>query len=123
MFCNHGCNGSYNLCINGYVSVDNEVDVDPNQPPESLLLNQKQGRAFSPALDRNFRQELTGGDMANRDIKKGEEILCNYLEFIGDAKDWAEDVRGLQGQCAGTALGDVSSYEQESHSHSRLPGP
>lgn len=109
MFCNHGCNGSYNLCVHG--SVDNEVDVDPSQPPESIL---KWGSAFSPALERNLHQALTHGDTTNRDIKKGEEILCNYLEFIGKAVDWEEDVRGLQGQCAGTELGDISSYEQKS---------
>jgi hypothetical protein len=111
MFCNHGCNGSYNLCYHG--SVDNEADVDPNQPSDSLLLL-KWGSAFSPALERNFRQILTSGDTTNRDIKKGEEILCNYLEFIGDASHWEEDVLGLQGQCAGTELGDISSYEKES---------
>ncbi len=110
MFCNHGCNGSYNLCVHG--SVDNEATVDPNQPPDSVLL--KLGIGFSPALERNFRQVLTSGDTTNRDIKKGEEILCNYLEFIGNAAHWEEDVSGLQGQCAGTELGDISSYEKES---------
>ena len=44
-------------------------------------------------------------------IKKGEEILCNYLEFIGSASHWAEDIRGLQGQCAGTEVGEISAYE------------
>lgn len=107
MFCNHGCNGSYNL---GHGSADNEVDADPNQPPESLLLK----GGFNPALERNLRQALTSGETTNRDIKKGEEILCNYLDYIGDAAYWEEDVRGLQGQCAGTELGDISSYEQAS---------
>ena len=56
---------------------------------------------------------MTVGDVTKRDIKKGEEILCNYLDFIGEAASWEEDVRGLQGQCAGTELGDISSYERE----------
>jgi len=109
MFCNHGCNGTYNLCPDD--ANDSEASVDPNQPPESL--SSIWGSAFSPAVERNLRQALISGDKTNRDIKKGEEILCNYLEFIGRASDWEADVRGLQGQCAGTELGEISFYERE----------
>jgi len=109
MFCNHGCNGTYNLCHDD--ANDSEDSVDPDQPPESL--SSTWGSAFSPAFERNLRQALISGDKTNRDIKKGEEILCNYLEFTGRASDWEADVRGLQGQCAGTELGEISFYERE----------
>ncbi len=107
MFCNHGCNGTFNLRNDDFANYT-EANVDPNQPPESIFLS---GSAFSPVLERNLRQMLTSGDKTNRDIKKGEEILCNYLEFIGSASHWAEDIRGLQGQCAGTEVGEISAYE------------
>lgn len=110
MFCNHGCNGSYNYnAPDGFNG--NEADIDLNQPPK--LSKFRFGSPFNPALERNLRHAMTVGDVTKRDIKKGEEILCNYLDFIGEAASWEEDVRGLQGQCAGTELGDISSYERE----------
>eukprot|EP00986_Skeletonema_menzelii_P012980 scaffold7348_cov144-Skeletonema_menzelii.AAC.2 len=110
MFCNHGCNSTYNYSAKG---VDgNEADIDLNQPPD--WIDQRWwGSPFSPALERNLRQMMTSGDVTNRDIKKGEEILCNYLGFIGVAAHWEEEIRGLQGQCDGTELGEISSYERE----------
>jgi hypothetical protein len=108
MFCNHGCNGTHNL---GSVDVNyTEFNVDPKHPPESIISSRE--KAFAPARERNLREVLTHGDTTNRDIKKGEEVLCNYLEFVGDSSAWEEDVRGLQGQCTGTELGEISAYER-----------
>lgn len=111
MFCNHGCNGTFNLG-DRYFANYNEANIDSNQPPppKSIFLL---GSAFSPAAERNLRQMLTTADKTNRDINEGEEILCNYLEYIGSASHWEEDIRGLQGQCAGTELGEISAYEQD----------
>jgi SET domain-containing protein len=47
-----------------------------------------------------------------RDIKAGEEILSNYLDFSSDEKFWAHDVVDLRNICSGVALGEVTEYEQ-----------
>ena len=105
MFCNHGCNGTYNLGDDFDNST--ESSVDPYHPPDFRT------SPFNPSIERNLHHKLSSGDMTNRDIKKGEEILCNYLEFVGHVLHWEEDVLGLQGQCAGTELGAISDYEKE----------
>lgn len=86
-FCNHGCNGTYNYGEDG-VKVT-EMNVDLNHVPEGLLTKAKS--VYSPVTERHLRQIL-GGDYTLRDIKKGEEILCNYLAYVGDPEDWKEEV-------------------------------
>lgn len=33
------------------------------------------------------------GDYTLREIKKGEEILCNYLYFVGDPDEWEAEIQ------------------------------
>jgi hypothetical protein len=50
-----------------------------------------------------------------RAIKKGEELLDNYLGMSGSASGypgfWKTDVLGLKAQCQGEGIGLVSAYE------------
>ena len=86
-FCNHGCNGTYNYGDN---DIDfTEMNVDENQPVDSLF---NQAHVYSPIFERHLRQILGTGDETLRQIKKGEEIFCNYLSFIGHRDDWKEDI-------------------------------
>lgn len=68
---------------------------------------------FNPVVDRHLRFQA---DTSLRDIKAGEEILCNYLTFssTGNAEDWANDVQDLRAQCSGQAVGEVTDYESRS---------
>ena len=112
MFCNHGCNGTYNY---GVVTGFTEANVDLKQPPELPTHFRKalfhNASAFSPVVERNIRQYLSSGDVTNRVIKQGEELLCNYLEYIGSPQDWEEEIRSLRGQCDGSEVGDITDYE------------
>ena len=60
-----------------------------DHPPANVLNDAK---VYSPVLERHIRQVLSIGDQTLRDIKKDEEIFCNYLSFIGDPNDWEQDV-------------------------------
>lgn len=76
-----------------------EVNVDDmdDDPPDVV---------FNPIRERHMRQWLSTGDYTLRDIRKGEEILCNYVDYIDDPDDWdnelAEWVYLDWGVCLGT---------------------
>mmetsp|Transcript_12306 Transcript_12306/g.18875 ORF Transcript_12306/g.18875 Transcript_12306/m.18875 type:complete len:550 (+) Transcript_12306:162-1811(+) len=105
MFCNHGCNGTYNF---GRVTGFTEANVDLKEPPESIF---RKPRAFDPVTERNMRQDLSSMSSTNRAMKQGEELLCDYLSYVGSAQYWEEDIASLRGQCDGSEVGDISSYE------------
>jgi hypothetical protein len=68
--------------------------------------------AYNPVMDRNMRGIMCSVSRALRDIKAGEEILDNYLAFVGSEDDWEEDIRSLRNQCTGTGIGEVLEYEK-----------
>jgi len=123
MFMNHGCNGTNNY---GYETdedspmfglTESNVDlININMADIKYeLLNE--ASTYSPAEERNLWHKLNSGDYAFRDIKKGEEILTDYLVFSG-ADSFKHDVRGLQAQCMGVGHGDISEYEAYDDSES-----
>jgi len=105
MFCNHGCNGTYNY---GVITGFTEANVDLKQPPEMII---GKSSAFSPVTERNMRQYLSGGDATNRVIKQGEELLCDYLGYVGNPQYWEEEIVSLRGQCDGSGVGDITYFE------------
>lgn len=66
-----------------------EMNVDIDSPPADI---QNKAMVYSPVIERHLRQITSLGDYFLRDVKSGEEITCNYLSFIGDKADWAEEV-------------------------------
>lgn len=106
-FCNHGCNGTYNYGDDE--STVTELNADINFAPEDV---QNKAVPFSPVYERHLRQILALGDYFLRDIKQGEEILCNYLSFVGESADWKEEVENLRSECAGDIMGTVQAYER-----------
>lgn len=108
-FINHGCNGTYNSG-NG-VSKDTEYTIDTSRAPEDV--NGYVPSRYHPVVDRHMNMLLYGGDFALRDIKAGEEILNNYLDFSGDTSDWKKEVVALRAQCSGEDVGIVKNYEEE----------
>jgi len=99
-FCNHGCNGTYNIGDDDYEFT--EMNVDLNHAAEDVL---NEAHVWSPVIERHLRQTASIGDTTMRDIKKGEEILCNYLSFIGELDYWKEEAMSLRDQCAGESMG------------------
>jgi hypothetical protein len=63
---------------------------------------------FNPVIDRHLRYMA---DHSNRDIQAGEEILDNYLVFVGDEEDWGPYVTYVRALCSGEDVGIVTSYE------------
>merc|ERR1712194_63898 len=115
LFCNHGCNGTYSFgSEEGQELGLTETNVDLNRIPEAL--QDEEASVYSPLFERHLRQKLTFGvDTTLRDIRQGEEILCDYLEYVGtDLEDWRDDVVGLREQCTGEAMGFIQGYEQHS---------
>lgn len=107
-FVNHGCNGTYNIGVHTDV---NEFTISIDDPPENLLGRSESVHLFNPAVDRGYVYVNGGPNAALRDIRAGEEILDNYLLFIGTGDYWEADVTGLRNQCLGQA-GDVVEYEE-----------
>lgn len=66
---------------------------------------------YNPVMERNPRMP----EIIIRDIAAGEEILDNYLGFIGHEGDWVYDVQMLRDQCRGIGVGEVVSYETDSY--------
>jgi len=104
-FVNHGCKGSYNV---GAVTDEDEFGVDLKAPAEEGKSHTGTS-VFNPVIDRHL---FFSGDSSIRDIKAGEEILDNYLVFIGGEEAWEYDVMQLRQQCSGedTKL-SVTEYE------------
>jgi len=118
LFANHGCNGSFNY---GFIeSEDGEIkftesNIDLDNAAEIMEhFTSRPGDPYSPVLDRNWRHSLNSGDYILRDVKEGEEILCDYLSFVGYIIEFKEEVLSLRAQCAGEGVGVVTEYESES---------
>lgn len=108
-FANHGCNGQYN---NGFDTGDlNEMTADLTEMPAILDAKASTSGAYNPVNDRNLRLLISGTETTLRDIKAGDEILDNYLAFVGHQSDWEFDILHLRAQCSGEQVGDITLYE------------
>ena len=107
-FVNHGCKGEYNVGIE--TDVD-EFSADLDEPIEGLNGKSHTGTSiFNPVIDRHLLSHV--GDLSIEGIDAGEEILDNYLAFVGSEEDWEEDIRGLRRMCKGMRVeGSVTDYE------------
>lgn len=91
------------------------MNVALDEVPEDLL--HTVDVVYSPLNERHLRQRLSSGDKTLRNIQQGEEILCDYLSFVGNPEDWEEDVVGLREQCSGEAVGNIQEYELQNGMH------
>lgn len=76
-FCNHGCNGTYAYGNEDGEAGLTEMNVPLDQAPGDF--RNEAWQVYSPVFERHLRQQLSVGDFALRDIRRGEEILCDYL--------------------------------------------
>lgn len=67
-----------------------EMSVDLHHAEGELV---ESAPIFSPVAERHMRL-FSVQEFSMRDVKQGEEILCNYLEFTGDSDYWEEEVMG-----------------------------
>mmetsp|Transcript_49692 Transcript_49692/g.75024 ORF Transcript_49692/g.75024 Transcript_49692/m.75024 type:complete len:102 (-) Transcript_49692:89-394(-) len=66
---------------------------------------------YNLVVARHLPHNQNSGDVALRDIKAGEEILNNYLDFTSSEKHWKADVLDLRNQCLGKGVGSITDYE------------
>ena len=109
-FVNHGCNGTSNLSEKLPFTESNANFTDPL----FLDLIQKQwaggeGRVYNPAQLRDTASLVMVSNHVP--IRKGEELLDNYIDFITDVKMLEKELTDLKTQCAGESLGIISGYE------------
>lgn len=106
-FVNHGCRGEYNV---GLETEEDEFSADPDEPIELLNGKSHTGTSiFNPVIDRHLSHS---GDMSLEDIEEGDEILDNYLAFVGSEEEWEEDIEHLRSVCRGKLTeGTVNEYE------------
>lgn len=87
-----------------------EASADLSKPIESLDGKFHGSSLFDPVVDRHLFRSV---DTSNEFIPAGEELLDNYLAFIGGEESWAADVNDLRAQCSGQATeGSVTEYEE-----------
>mmetsp|Transcript_20520 Transcript_20520/g.37382 ORF Transcript_20520/g.37382 Transcript_20520/m.37382 type:complete len:889 (-) Transcript_20520:246-2912(-) len=108
-FCNHGCNGTYNLGDEtDEITEITEMNIDLDNIPEFFF---GKANVYSPVFERHLRQMSAMEVYARRDIRKGEEILCNYLAFDADQDSLKVEITNLRSQCAGETMGQIAEYE------------
>lgn len=107
-FVNHGCRGDYNVGEKTYID---EFSADRDEPIEALTGKSHTGTSvYNPVIDRHL---LHMGDMSLDDIEAGDEILDNYLAFVGSMEEWEEDIDNLRDMCSGYLTEDsVEEYEK-----------
>ena len=106
-FVNHGCHGSNNIGLETEVD---EFTADVDSIPEMLNGKSHTGTStFDPVVDRTL---YFGTETFTRDVEAGEEILDNYLAFIGSNDYWEEGLDDLRDLCSG-GQGTLSVTEYE----------
>lgn len=94
----------------GVVTEYDEFTADLKGPSDNISGKSHIGTSiFNPVVDRHL---FFSGDKSVRNISAGEEILDNYLAFVGGEEYWANDITHLRAQCAGeTTEWSVTHYE------------
>jgi hypothetical protein len=115
---NHGCNGTTNYGSDPKFADDHDNQItETNFGSTSIkdftadLINDTP--VYSPVYERHLQHLEKFGDLTLRSIKKGEEIVTDYLEFSGDADSVMEDSSKLRGWCSGETAGDITEFEEK----------
>jgi len=94
---------------------ETETTLKPGQGPEGVYMTRL--GAYDPYSERHYPRwegHATCEQLrALRDIRAGEEILCNYLTMGGeDEFEWDQNIKELKRMCSGQVTG-VAAYESE----------
>jgi len=111
-FCNHGCQGSYNVETSsdrvhqrrhGKIT---EQNAQPSQFGEMFSRD-----IFDPFFDRHLDQEGSNYLFASKDLKAGSEVFDNYVTMVEEEDQWFPYVQYLKQICSGDALGEIAKIE------------
>lgn len=106
-FVNHGCDGSNNVGLKMNVT---EMNADVDVAPYELEMRSFEDYFFNPYFDRQHWTIESAFDTLKVDVKAGDEVLDNYLNFY---VNWQEAVTTLRAECQGIATGSVVDYERD----------
>ena len=106
-FLNHGCNGTNN--IQQYNTT--EYTADPTTMHAELLESYDESTIYNPFVSRSNLNLANCGDLTNKDIKAGAELLDTYLAYY-TSNTWTRGINDLRAQCSAQAVGSVGYYEK-----------
>lgn len=109
-FINHGCNGTA-VMGEGEPLTSTEMTVDIEHMPPELNNYSTETHIYNPFIDRNNMRIITAGDKTLFDIKKGSELLDNYLRYLHEG-NWKAGVLDYRAQCIASGKGVVTGYEE-----------
>ena len=110
-FVNHGCNGTFNIDDKDLLNEDDPWGItEQNATPEDRSDDRD---VYDPFVARHLISYDSQHSNALRDIKAGEEILCNYLHFTDANDEWFEEVEILKKICNGEEVGLITQAEEE----------
>lgn len=106
-FVNHGCKGTFNICSSNIEKYTEELtDID------AFKVNYIDEKKFDPHRDRHLFSSLNEYDVAVRNVKAGEELLCNYMAFTTKSLDIESDMNELRAICDGKSEGLITILEK-----------
>jgi hypothetical protein len=115
-FANHGCNGTNNFrAKREWNEMYPIMDGDNQKPCIQCMKNVyvSSDLYYDPYHERHYPMWQCQSLVANRDIDMGEEVLDNYVDYIGtDESLWFEFLDELQHVCTG-GIGYITQYDNE----------
>jgi len=109
-FVNHGCNRTFNVgAMHSWTEWEYNDHAQPLSRKERQALR-LDAKPYSPYVDRNIRVWECREEVAMRDIRAGEELFNNYMEFV-QADELDSYAYQLQQECTGGLVGSVVQYE------------
>jgi len=109
-FANHGCNGSHNIDDWQY-NESNDYLTERNVTLEQIK-QENLRPIYDPYIDRHLPHVFNDIEYALRDIKAGEELLCNYVDYSSNDDEFGEEMATLRAMCSGMK-GYVTSLEEK----------
>ena len=113
-FINHGCNGTYNVGPSESKLEESITEQNAKESDFDTFSTEEYWDGFNPYKLRHIHRISTTPEIALKDIKAGEELFTDYLDFtVGD--EWWEEVKELKRMCNGEGVGLIEKTEK-SHS-------
>jgi len=114
-FTNHGCNGTYNVAAvekNKAITEQNAKESDRGNLHSDPSFQESNWLTYNPARDRQLHRINAKIETALVDIKAGDELLTDYLDF-SEWDSWFPDVQDLKRICDGKDVGFITEKERK----------
>mmetsp|Transcript_3802 Transcript_3802/g.7280 ORF Transcript_3802/g.7280 Transcript_3802/m.7280 type:complete len:120 (-) Transcript_3802:32-391(-) len=114
-FSNHGCDGSFNVL--DWTTYDawrnnEEWAIVTEQNATMDQYEPFRDEVYDIYTDRHVAHSALEYTVASRDIKAGEEILSNYVDYVTDIDHWLDELEDLKRVCRGEDVGFITKSER-----------